>query len=313
MRVLTRANLGGPTRQVAALWHAHAALGHPTLLVAGSVQPGETALTAEQLGVPRVLLADVLAGATAGGWLELPALGRAPLPWRDLAVARLLQRTMRAFNPDVVHTHTSKAGLLGRWAARRTGVPVIAHTFHGHVLRDYFGSVRSLLLRALERRLARHTDLLFAVSRSCADELAQLGIAAADRFVVVPPAVAVMAAASGARAAARRRLGVADDRWLVAGAGRLVPIKRFDLFLQVVAGDPALHGDLYGDGPLRAQLQRAAGARVIFRSADPALPDLLPAYDALLLPSRREGWPLVAIEAFAAGVPVVGFAVPGVA
>lgn len=315
LRILTRPNLGGPTRQAIALWHAHRDLDVDTLLVTGRVDELEDPLSPADHGVPRLDFdAAVRAGPAAAGWVELPELGRGLRVLGDRRAARRLARLIAASRPDAVHTHTSKAGWLGRRAASRCGVPVIVHTFHGHVLRDYFGRVASAALRRLERRLAARTTHLLAVSGSCADELAELGVASRERFRVVPPAVPPVAAVG--RADARRRLGIgADDRRVVA-VGRFVPVKRLEDFVAAVAGDTGLSGDLFGAGPcaaaLRAQAASAAPGRVRVRDADPEIGGLLSAYDALLLPSRREGCPLVAVEAFAAGVPVIGYDVPGV-
>jgi glycosyltransferase involved in cell wall biosynthesis len=313
MRVLTRPNLGGPTRQAIALWHEHRALGVTTLLVTGAVDAGEAMLSPAEHGVPRSSV-DALRRPDAAGWLELPDLGRRLQPLADRRAARALREAMAAFRPDVVHTHTSKAGWLGRRAARAAGVPRLVHTFHGHVLQDYFAAPLNWLLRRLERRLAAVTHELVAVSGSCADELAAAGVAPRQRFRVVPPAVAPVPVLT--RAEARRVLGIPPDQRRVAVVGRLVPVKRVADFVALVAAEPTVYGDVVGDGPLRAGLERAvspaAAARVVFRGAEPRIASLLAAYDALVLPSVREGCPLVAVEAFAAGVPVVGYDVPGV-
>jgi len=308
LRVLTRPNLGGPTRQAIALWHAHRAMGVETLLVTGQVGPEEVALLPGDHGVP------VVADGTAPGWLTLPDMRRGVDPLGDRRARRALRACIETYQPDVVHTHTSKAGLIGRKAAWSCRVPVVAHTFHGHVLKDYFGRIPSLLLAYLERRLARRTDVLFAISPSCRDELTECRVAAADRFVVTTPAVAVTEPV--AREVARERLAIPGDQWRVCAVGRLVPIKRLGDFVQTIADDAELHGDVIGDGPLRdalhAQAERVTAGRASVRGAVEDIAQLLPAYDAVVLPSVREGCPLVAIEAFAAGVPVVGYDVPGV-
>jgi glycosyltransferase involved in cell wall biosynthesis len=242
-------------------------------------------------------------GGGGGGW------GGGP-PHPPAALRALIA----SFRPDVVHSHTSKAGFVARPVARAAGVPVVAHTFHGHVLRDYFPALVSALLARRERRLAAVTDLLFAVSASCADELAAAGVAARERFAVVPPAVPLPPPLP--RAAAASTLGIAvPERHLVC-VGRLVPIKRVDHFVRAVAAMPGWSGDIVGDGPERGRLQllaeRQANSRIRFLGARPDIGRQLAGYAALVLPSRREGLPLVAVEAFAAGVPVVGYDVPGV-
>ncbi|MFT4512134.1 MAG: glycosyltransferase involved in cell wall biosynthesis [Planctomycetota bacterium] len=309
VRVLTRPNLGGPTRQAIALWHAHRDLGVETLLVTGVVGPEEVQLSPADHDVP-VAAAD----GSSGGWLQLPDMRRGVDLFGDRRARRALREVIRRFRPDVVHTHTSKAGLIGRKAAWAERVPVTAHTFHGHVLKDYFGKLPSRLLAALERRLARPTNLLFAISPSCADELAECRVAARERFEVIAPAVAVPVPME--RITARELLGIASEQWRVCAVGRLVPIKRLADFVMAIAGVADLHGDVIGDGSERASLQQLstqhAGARIHIRGVEPDIARLLPAYDAVVLPSVREGYPLVAIEAFAAGVPVVGYDVPGV-
>ncbi|MCA8952316.1 MAG: glycosyltransferase, partial [Planctomycetes bacterium] len=148
LRVLTRPNLGGPTRQAIALWHAHRELGVATLLVTGRVDAREDALSPALHGVPKLSFeAARQAGPTAAGWVEIAELGRGfGQPLRDRRARVRLAELVRAFRPDAVHTHTSKAGWLGRRAAFAAAVPVVVHTFHGHVLRDYFGPLLSRFL-----------------------------------------------------------------------------------------------------------------------------------------------------------------------
>jgi glycosyltransferase involved in cell wall biosynthesis len=310
VRILTRPNLGGPMLQALALWHALRERGAGTLLVVGACEPGEAAVDVARAGVP--LLEPSAVGPRAEGLLQLPALGNSCPGFRDGRALRELGELLARVRPDVVHTHTSKAGWLGRRAARAAAVPVVAHTFHGLVLRDYFGPVRAFVLRRLERRLAAATDLLFAVSPSCADELAALGVAPRARIRVVPPAVAPGPRAD--RAAARAALALPADAWAAAWVGRLVPIKRAPHFAEVVRRTAGLIGHLFGDGPQRAALLAAKQSepRLVVHGAVPHVRELLPAFDALVLTSVREGCPLVTVEAFEAGVPVIGYDVPGV-
>lgn len=315
MRILTRPNVGGPTGQAIALWHAFAQRGVPTLLVTGATDAAEPMLAPTEHGVPAMeWQAALAAGPAASGWVQLPALQRGIAPFADRAALVALRKLLAAHRPDVVHTHTSKAGWIGRRAAVAADVAVVAHTFHGHVLQDYFWRPVSWWLGQLERRLAERTQLLFAVSPSCADELAAAGVAARQRFVVVPPAVPLAGVLS--RSAARARLQIPPAQRRIVCVGRLVKIKRIDHFVALVAALPGMHGDVVGAGPLRAALQRqveqVALGRVLCRGVRPGIAAELSAYDALVLPSVREGCPLVAIEAFAAGIPVVGYDVPGV-
>ncbi len=307
MRVLTRPNVGGPTRQMVALWHAFAELGWQTLLVVGQCED-EPAVDLAAEGVPQIAREAV--DANSAGFVVLPQLRRGVHPVRDGLARWRLGQLMRAFAPDVVHTHTSKAGALARSVARQQEIGVVAHTFHGHVLQDYFGRWRAWLVRGAERYLARGTHLLFAVSPSCRDELAALGVAPAERIAVVPPAVDVRRFVGGSRARAREELGLAADAFVLGFVGRLVPVKRPRLFAELVARVPEAIGLVFGDGPLRGELEGASRLRLL--GATDQLPRWLVACDALVFTSVREGCPLAAVEAFAAGVPVVGLAVPGV-
>lgn len=310
LRVLTRPNLGGPTRQVAALWHEHRAMGMRPLLAVGVCEEGETAVDLDRTGIPRLTWREVMArGRGACGLVEVPALRRGPNPVRDFEAARGLRSLCGAFEPHVVHTHTSKAGWLGRRAASRMRVPVVAHTYHGHVLHDYFSRPAELVLRRVEAALARQTDLKFAVSPSCAKELGALGL---GDIQVVPPAVDLGAFAAGERDAARAALSAPPGARLVGFVGRLVPVKRPEVFAETMRLLPEARGVVFGEGPLRAQVEQVAVGNVALRGATEALPRYLSAFDVMVLPSRREGCPLAAVEAFAAGVPVVGFDVPGV-
>jgi glycosyltransferase involved in cell wall biosynthesis len=308
MRVLTRPNVGGPTMQAVALWHEHRALGVKTVLAVGTCLRGEASVDLEARGIPQLRVDDV--DRDSEGFVVVEHLGNRRSPFAQRRATAQLAMLMRRHCPDVVHTHTSAAGLAGRRAAWACGIERTVHTFHGIVLRDYFGPLVSWALLRIEARLARRTAALVAVSASCRDELAELGVADASRIRVVPPAVPLPTFLP--RAEARRRLSLPQDAFVVGAYGRLVPIKRLDLFLDVLAAMPEATGRVFGDGPLRDRLTRRAPANCAFLPADPDARACMSAFDALLLPSRREGCPLVAIEAFAAGVPVVGFDVPGV-
>ncbi len=219
---------------------------------------------------------------------------------------------IRSFQPQVLHSHTTKEGFLGRYAGREAEVPVVAHTFHGHVLRSYFWGPLQGLVRQVERRLAPKTDLLFAVSPSCARELEELEVAPPGTIRVIPPAVVTEPFTAADRSEARARLKVPEDQWLVASIGRLVPIKRMEYFLDALKEFDDILGHVHGEGPLLKQLTPKANPNGRLMGLTRNLPAYLAAYDALVIASEREGCPVVGVEAFAAGVPVVGFDVPGV-
>jgi glycosyltransferase involved in cell wall biosynthesis len=327
LRILTRANMGGPMRQAVNLWHEDSGAGLQTLIAVGSCSAQETEMPIEAL--PALDAANLTPDSR--GVVRVSRLGRASRPWRDVMAVLELRRLIKTFRPDVVHTHTSQAGFFGRRAAFAERVPVIAHTYHGHVLSDYYSKPVSAVIRHLEMRLARRTDTLFAVSESCRSELHGLGVGA-GRIEVLPPAVDVAPFARASRAAARSALDLAPGDFAIGMVGRLVPIKRPEWFVQLVAqlgsAMPGVRGFVFGDGPLAGELasqiasqissqttsqgRNGAGGRLELRGATAAVERYLAGLDALVLCSRREGCPLVALEAFAAGVPVIGFDVPGV-
>jgi glycosyltransferase involved in cell wall biosynthesis len=297
LQILTRPNLGGPMRHLNAL------------LRSAPWRDGTSArvlLAVGRCSADEAELADVPPDA-----VRIDALGPRVHPLRDRRAAAALRELMHRFRPDVVHTHTSKAGFLGRRAAVAAGVPVLAHTFHGHVLRDYYRAPTSAVIRAIERRQARRTQLLFAVSDSCRDELEELGVGA-GRIRVLPPAVELRPFTTMGRAAARQALGISDDVPLVGFVGRMVPVKQPELFVAMARRLPRARAVMFGDGPLLTGLRRSHQDVVRFLGAVQDLERYLPGLDALVLTSRREGCPLAALEARACGVAVVGLDRPGI-
>ncbi|MEE9125871.1 MAG: glycosyltransferase [Planctomycetota bacterium] len=315
LQILTRPNLGGPMRHLQAL--GRSAPWQPengpvqVLMAVGRCPADEAELCCDELR--EVAPADVDTQAT--GMVRIPALGPRLHPLRDRRAAAAIRQLIRRFRPHVVHTHTSKAGLLGRRAATAAQVPVVAHTFHGHVLRDYYGATFNALMRTMERRLARQTNLVFAVSGSCRDELEELGVGV-GRIRVLPPAVDLAPfsarANPAARHAAQRALGVQDARPLVGFVGRMVPVKQPELFVAMARQLPGVQAVMFGDGPGLAGLRGSHGDVIRFLGAVPDLQRYLPALDLLVLTSRREGFPLAALEARACGVALVGLDRPGI-
>ncbi len=320
-RVLTRLNFGGPARQVLASDPLLVARGHELRIFAGHPEPGEgdlfETLAAEGLDVVRV-----------------PRLSRGISPGRDLLALWRLKRELAALAPDLLHTHASKAGTLGRRAVE--GLPGAerigrVHTFHGHVLGGLFPAPVTRRLVALERRLARRTDRIVAVSHATADDLVRLGIAAEERLVVIPPGIRLgpflelPLAPPEERGGGplRRRLGVAPDGLLVGVGGRLAEVKRpewaLDVWQLLEGRFPGLHLVFVGDGALRGLLERRfraageAGARRLhLLGNEPDMPAVLRALDVVLCTSRSEGMPVALIEAAAAGIPAVATDVGGV-
>jgi len=305
LRVITRMNVGGPARQVLALTPALRHLGHETLIAYGSTEPGEGELAPE--GEASVRIASL----------------RRPLdPASDQRAITELTRLISRYRPDIVHTHMAKAGALGRSAARRAKVPAVVHTFHGHVLEGYFASPANSAFVVAERRLAKRTDALLAVSNTTRDDLLGLGIGRPEQWRVFPPALDLEPILSIRvdPAEARRSLGLPLAVPLIGIVGRLVPIKNHVLFLAaaraVLERVPATTFVIAGDGEVRSMLEVEAeplGDRVRFLGWVPDLPALYAALDVVVLTSLNEGTPVALIEAAAAGRPVVSTDVGGVA
>jgi glycosyltransferase involved in cell wall biosynthesis len=314
LRVIARLNLGGPALHVAYLSAGLEERGYETTLVAGSLGKGEgsMAYVAEQKGVEIV---------------TIPDLSREISPLHDLRAAQRLAGIIRSMQPHILHTHTAKAGAVGRTAAMLAGdarPPIVVHTFHGHVLRGYFGPVRSRFFRMLERGLARSSTALVAVSPEVRDDLVALGVAPRDKFTVIRLGVELeqrVAFTDETRARARRMLGVPGDRFIVGWIGRMTAVKRADdillAFKRLRRGGTDACLCLVGDGPDRDEVEELAHDLGVVRDClflgyQHDVAPFYAAFDALVLPSANEGTPVSAIEALAAGRPVVATRVGGV-
>jgi glycosyltransferase involved in cell wall biosynthesis len=314
LRVIARLNVGGPALHVSYLSKGLDERGYETRLVAGSVGEGEGSM-------------EWFAGSLGVDPIFVPELQREISPLADPTAVLRLRELIREFRPHILHTHTAKAGAVGRMAALLSGgerPPVLVHTFHGHVLRGYFNTRTTQLFRALERELARHTDALIAVSPQVRDDLVHLGVAPAGRIAVVRLGLDLeqrVAADTDARTSVRRDLGLDEEEFVVGWFGRMTEIKRVEDLLHAFARarHDGLEGSLVlvGDGPLRASLEEFAddlgiadACRFVGYRADVA--SAYAAVDAVALTSANEGTPVSVIEAQAAGLPIVSTDVGGV-
>jgi glycosyltransferase involved in cell wall biosynthesis len=255
--------------------------------------------------------------------VDLPALGREVVPLADVTALVQILRLIRRERPAIVHTHTSKAGFIGRLAAAIARVPAVIHQPHGHLFYGYYGPRRTAVFTALERQAARWTDRIITLTDRGATEHVARGIGRADQYVAVPSGVptAELRATAPARSEARARLGLEPDAFVVVGLGRLVPIKGFDLLVRalpaVVARIPSARVLLVGDGAERRHLEAIAAAlgvterlRLTGELMEVTTP--LAAADVLAVPSRNEGMGRVIVEGMAIGTPVVATAVGGI-
>ncbi len=306
-RIITRLNVGGPALHAVLLTKGLDAERYETLLICGRPGPRE--------GDMRELRGDIEVRP-----LVIPELGRAISPLDDVIAFVRLVRALRAFRPHIVHTHLAKAGLLGRVAARLVGTPIVVHTFHGNVLRGYFGRRTTRFLAFLERVLARLSTRIVVISPRQAAEIRSLGIATEPKLVEIPLGLELAQFTRAPAGRLRAELGVAPGTPLVGTVGRLVPIKGVDVFLDAAAEVARRLPDVLfivlGDGPEREALARRAESlgladRVLFFGWRRELPSIYQDLDVVVLTSHNEGTPVSVIEAFAAARPVVATAVGG--
>jgi glycosyltransferase involved in cell wall biosynthesis len=303
VHAIARLNVGGAALSVLELAAGQRRRGHDVLVVAGRIPDGEASMeqVADELEVP---------------YLHLSTLQREVSAMSDLATTRALRTLIRQRRPDVLHTHTAKAGATGRMAALLAGrarPAAVVHTYHGHVLSGYFPPSRERAYRVVERALAYATDRLIAVSEEVRDDLVRLRVAPVAKFVVVPYGFDLDARVrndDATRARKREEAGVSADTFVIGWAGRLTDIKRPLDLVRVAAAVDGSTLVLVGDGELRTDVEDLArelgvSERVRLVGYVSDMGSWYSAFDAFLLTSANEGAPVVAIEAQAAAMPVV--------
>ena len=308
LHVITRLTLGGSAENTVSTMIGLAETGYGGPLAVGLAESDAVSLEdADRRGVRLV---------------DVPALGREVGPRDAMAVMQLLG-VLRRERPAIVHTHTSKAGFVGRLAARLARVPAVIHQPHGHIFYGYYGPRRTAFYIRLERLAARWTDRIVTLTERGTEEHLARRIGRREQYVTVPSGVptAELRARAPGQGAARAALGIAGGAYVVGGLGRFVPVKGFDVLVAalpaVAAAIPSARVLLIGDGPDRAALlaQAAAlgvGARLQVTGATSEIARCLAACDVLAAPSRNEGMGRALVEAMAVGVPVVGAEVGGI-
>lgn len=316
LRLIARLNVGGPAIQVVNLTKRLEAHGYRTVLLRGQEGPQEGSMDhlAEQLGVRPVRVAGL----------------QRELGLHDLRALLDVMRWIRRVRPRVLHTHTAKAGAIGRIAvllSPRHRPDVIVHTFHGHVFKGEFSPRKSRVFARIERLLARGTTRVVAVSQEVRQDLIDLGVADPDRVEVVRLGFDLSPFAERddereqIRAATRERLGIPADARVVTVIARVVKVKRIDRFIDMASRLSDIDDAYFlvaGDGDRRAELETspaavALGERLVWAGFERDIAAICFASDVVALTSDNEGTPVCLIEAQAAGLPVVTTDVGGVA
>lgn len=254
----------------------------------------------------------------------VPSLRRAIHAWRDLVSLREIKRILRQFQPDVVHTHSAKGGMLGRIAATSLGVPAVVHTVHGAPFHPYQGRFARRFFRDCERYAAGKCHVLVSVADAMTDLLVQSGVAPREKFVTVYSGMDVepFLAADEHRRRVRRELGFSDDDVVIGKIARLFHLKGHEYLIEAARHTcqacPQARFLLVGDGILRGPLERqiadaGLSGRFVFTGLVPPrrIPELLGGMDILVHVSLREGLARALPQALIAGKPVVSYDVDG--
>jgi len=255
--------------------------------------------------------------------IEIGELQREINPLKDWIALLKLFLLIRREGPDVVHTHSSKAGILGRAAAWFAGVSVIIHSPHGHIFYGYFNTVWTRLFVLLEKIIAPVTNRIATLTEFGKRDHVELEIASANKFVTIPCGIDLKRFKAGRESARalRRELGISDDEKVVGWVGRLEPIKGCRYFIRacelVADQNRDVRFVISGDGTLGTELQSYAEStglqdRMLFLGQRKDIPVVMKAFDVFVLSSLNEGLGRVLVEAMASAVPIVATRVGGV-
>lgn len=323
LRILNRLIIGGPSKNAVYL-SRYMQPDFDTLLVIGGKEDHEQD-------------ADFLATANNIEPTCIPEMMRSISPYNDWAAYNKLKKLIKEFKPDIVHTHAAKSGALGRLAAKHANVPVIVHTFHGHIFHSYFNSVKTNFFIRAERYLAGLSDAIVAISDVQKKELSEdFKIAVADKFRVIPLGLdldSFIINQEEKRAKFRTEFKLDDETVAIGIIGRLVPIKNHSLFLKGLKyvldnTTVKVKAFIIGDGESREQIQQMAKSLgikytqhtdtthpnpLIFTSWRTDIDTICAGLDIIALTSLNEGTPVSLIEAQAAGKPIVSTRVGGIA
>jgi glycosyltransferase involved in cell wall biosynthesis len=321
--IITRLDMGGSAQNTLLTAFNHDPQRYSVCLIKGSTH--ESAMTEEETQ----LVNNQLAAAEKQGIkvVDLPYLVRRISPFNDIKSFVSIFRILRKSKPDIVHTHTSKAGILGRLAAWMARVPIIIHTPHGHVFYGHFGKSLSRIFLQMEKLLGRITHHHIALTQEECNDYLTLGVSRPNNTSVIHSGVDVDRFIEGAkqRTKKRKELGVPADSLVIGHVGWLIPIKGVthlvnamakiaeqfpkSLLVLVGKGDNKGHEEI----KLKEQVERAGLAdKVRFLGWRSDVDEIMGCFDIFVLPSLNEGMGRVLVEAMAAGLPIVASCVGGI-
>ena len=308
--VITRMIVGGAQENTLLTIKGHLEKGHEVTLATG-FSPGREG--------------KLLENGEYGSFpvVEFPDLVREISPWHDLKAYFALKNYFKKHKFDVVHTHSSKAGIIGRLAARAAGVPVVVHTVHGQAFHPYQSCLKNRLYIFLERFAAGYCDKIYAVAQAMIDQCTAAKVAPPEKYMVVYSGMDTAAFDRAERnAGLRAKLGIPADAYTVVTVARLFAQKGYEYVIpaaeKVLAGHPDTHFLFVGDGPMYDELTAGLRAKNIagnFHFAGLVPPAEVASYiaqaDTLWHLSLHEGLPRAVVQALAVGIPAVGFALDG--
>lgn len=314
LRIINRFNIGGPTYNATFLTRFMSE-DFETLLIGGLPEAGES----DSLHIPHAYGIEPTI---------LKELQREPNFKSDREAYKKIKQIIQEFKPDIVHTHAAKAGALGRKAAFACNVPVVVHTFHGHVFHSYFGKFKTMLYKFIERRLAKKSSGIIAISELQKEELSSVHrICPTEKIKVIPLGFDLNRFQENKeqnRKFVRESYQLQDDEVAVAIIGRFAPIKNHDFFFDVIEqvlkkGLVKMRVFVVGDGETRASIEKRAaelnavfGEKIVLTSWIKDIARFNAGMDIICLTSDNEGTPVSLIEAQASNVVVVSTNVGGV-
>lgn len=321
LRIINRFNLGGPTYNVAYL-SKYLSPDYDTLLVGGMNSKDEACsdYIIKKLGIHAITIPEMTK----------------EIGYNDLIAYKKIENIVKRYKPDIVHTHASKAGYLGRKAAIKLKVPVIVHTFHGHIFHSYFNKYTTSIFKKLEQNLANKTDVIIAISPLQKEELSKVHkIANEEKFRVIPLGFDLNRFQENLkekRQAFRLKYDLKDDEIVISSIGRLVAVKNHPLFIKAFAKaknktTKKVKAMIVGDGFLRnglVELAWSLGLKVSVPEKSVTNPDIIftswigeadmvfAGSEIAALSSFNEGTPVSLIEAQASNTPIISTNVGGV-